>query len=294
MMKLRVFIPLILIISAACSTGRYGDRYAMIYDEKLNQMTLREEIPSPNSSDEVIEVLWAKPKSNPPTAEGYPTLVLIHPHQEPARPGGKEWVRAGVIAKFASEGILTAAVSLPGYGSSTGPADFSGERSTSVVKAVIEFLKQNGAKPGQVALWGMGQGATVAAHSAHQNPDICGLVLLSPILDPPGFLSRLKTKGDVLSQKVASEMELEGVKEDPTQSSSTSVLAIAPQIDAPVFYVGGAKDEWIDADRASELSQVITASGGWASVKVFSEYGSNIPTDTQNSLIYPFLGSVLK
>ena len=294
----RLGSPLVLLLGLVCASCTRApiaaDRSSVIYDEKGGQMTLQEEISSPLNTDEKIELLWVKPKIDAPSPEGYPALILVHAHQEPGRPGAKEWAKLGMLAQFANQGILTAAVSLPGYGSSTGPSDFAGERSVQAVRAAISFIKSNGARAGKIAIWGMGKGGTVAALAAADNPDVCGVAMVSAILNPSLVLSRLKAKGDSLSAKNAHEMELEGVQEQLSESGSASVLARAPSIHAPIFYLGGATDEWIDSDQALELTKIVTASGGWTSTKVFSEYGSYIPYDLRNQLVFPFIAKVLK
>ena len=79
-------------------------------------------IPHPDDPSKRVEAFFEKPRGHAP----WPTVVLLHGYQIPPSAGGKVFVNWGVLDKYAKRGYLAVAVSEPGFGNSTGPADFCG------------------------------------------------------------------------------------------------------------------------------------------------------------------------
>ena len=94
----------------------------------------------PDDPAKRVEYFLEKPSSVGP----WPTVVFLHGHQERARAGGYDFVKWGVLDQFAQRGYLAVAVSQPGYGNSTGPADFCGPFTQNAVAAVIAKLRSDG------------------------------------------------------------------------------------------------------------------------------------------------------
>ena len=79
-------------------------------------------IPHPKDTSKQVEYFIRRPAGEGP----WPTLIFLHGHQEDPRTGGEVFVQWGVLEQIAKRGYLAVAVSQPGYGRSTGPADFCG------------------------------------------------------------------------------------------------------------------------------------------------------------------------
>ena len=79
-------------------------------------------ISHPDDPSKKVEFFLQKPSGKGP----WPTVVLLHGHQDPPSHGGQDFVTWGELDRFAKRGYLAVAVSQPGYGNSSGPADFCG------------------------------------------------------------------------------------------------------------------------------------------------------------------------
>ncbi len=94
-------------------------------------------IPHPDDPSKKVEAFLEKPAGSGP----WPTVVLLHGYQAAPSAGGKDFVTWGVLDKFAKRGYLAVAVSEPGYGNSSGPADFCGPFTQHAVLGVIAKLR---------------------------------------------------------------------------------------------------------------------------------------------------------
>jgi pimeloyl-ACP methyl ester carboxylesterase len=97
-------------------------------------------IPHPDDSSRRVEYFFEKPAGG----GSWPSVIFVHGHQEWPRSGGKDFVKWGVLDRFAKRGYLAVAISQPGYGSSSGPADFCGPFTQHAVSGVIAKLRADG------------------------------------------------------------------------------------------------------------------------------------------------------
>jgi dipeptidyl aminopeptidase/acylaminoacyl peptidase len=245
-------------------------------------------IPHPDDPAKQVEYFVEQPAGDGP----WPTIVFLHGHQDGRRPGARDFVDWGVLRQMAARGYLAIAVSQPGYGHSSGPADFSGPSTQHAVSAVIATLRAEGrASPDRLLIEGISRGALTAALVAADDASIAGLVLISGVYDLPTYVA---DAGATAGQRavVAAMIAETGGTSDALQARS--VLHRAADIRADTLILNGAKDDRTDPDQALALADRITRAGGTARTIVYPDHGHRIPVDVRNRDIDPFVDRVLR
>jgi hypothetical protein len=79
-------------------------------------------MPHPDDRARQVEYFVETPHTPAP----WPTVVLLHGYQEAPRSGGRDFAEWGVLHQLAARGYLAVSISQPGYGATSGPADFAG------------------------------------------------------------------------------------------------------------------------------------------------------------------------
>jgi dipeptidyl aminopeptidase/acylaminoacyl peptidase len=243
-------------------------------------------IPHPDDPTKKVEYFLEKPEGSSP----WPTIILLHGHQEWPRAGGKDFVKWGVLDELAARGYLAVAVSQPGYGSSTGPADFCGLFTQHAVEAVIAKLHADGhIKGNRVLIQGVSRGALVAGMVAAHDPSIRGIVLISGLYDLPAYANHAKS---AMAVSIVDSMKAEtgGTAE---ALRARSLLYYAQDIKAETLILNGAKDDRTDPDQARRVAEIINAHGGHARAIIYPEYGHQIPVEVRSKDIGPFIERVL-
>jgi dipeptidyl aminopeptidase/acylaminoacyl peptidase len=244
-------------------------------------------IPHPDDPSKKVEAFFEKPAGSGP----WPTVVLLHGYQAWPPPGGKDFVNWGVLDKLKKRGYLAIAVSQPGYGNSSGPADFCGPFTQNAVLGIIARLRANGyIAPDRVVIQGISRGALVAGLIATRDPSLAGIVLISGLYDLPEFAANLKT---------AQARQIVNAMADETGGGSDalrtrSVLYAAQKIKASTLILNGAKDDRTDPAQARRLAETITSHGVEARAIVYPDYGHQIPVEVRDKEIDPFIDRVLR
>ena len=208
-------------------------------------------IPHPDDSSKKIEYFLETPKGEGP----WPTIIFLHGHQEGLRPGGRDFVDWGVLDQFVKRGFLSVAISQPGYGNSTGPADFCGISTQHAVAAVISKLKLEGiVSSNSIIIEGISRGALVAGLVAAHDSSITAVILISGLYDLPQFVSTKST--NLIRKSIVDSILTETGGTDEALRNS-SVLYFAKDIKAATLIINGEKDERTDPNQARRLAEEI-------------------------------------
>ena len=243
-------------------------------------------IPHPDDPARKVEYFLEKPAGPGP----WPAIILLHGHQDWPRAGGKDFVSWGVLDDFANRGYLAVSISQPGYGNSTGPADFCGPLTQHAVAAVIARLRVDGyVKANRLLIQGVSRGAMVAGLLASQDTGIGGVVMISGAYDLPEYVRQAKSP----MQKSVVDALISETGGSEQALRSRSVLYFAQNFRAPALILNGAKDDRTDPKQALRLAEAINTHGGHARTIVYPQYGHNIPVEVRNKDIGPFIEQIL-
>ncbi len=218
--------------------------------------------------------------SRKPAAPGpWPAIILLHGHQDSPRAGGKDFVTWGVLDDFANRGYLAVSISQPGYGNSTGPADFCGPLTQHAVAAVIARLRADGyVKANRILIQGVSRGAMVAGLLAAQDSGIGGVVMISGAYDLPEYVRKAKSP----MQKSVVDALISETGGSEKALRSRSLINFADQMKAPALILNGAKDDRTDPTQALQLAEDINKHGGHARAIIYPQYGHQIPVEVRN------------
>ena len=235
--------------------------------------------------------------TTPPGRGPFPLILFVHGHQAPDRPGARAFVTLerrpalatvdeGRLQLMAARGWVAAAVSLPGYGESAGPADFCGPRSQAAVRAALDWLL---ARPdvdrGKVVVYGVSRGAATASMEATGDARIAGLILVAGIYD----LGEAFPTGDpVVDANIAREAGT-----TPEAFAERSALRKAEKIRADTLILHGGDDRrGGSVAQARRLADRLRAARRKVRLRIFEGTPHAIPIDEQWKEIDPFLESL--
>ena len=240
-------------------------------------------ITHPDDPARKVEYFLEKPKRPGP----WPAIIFLHGHQPS---GGKDFVTWGVLDDYADRGYLAVSISQPGYGNSTGPADFCGPLTQHAVAAVIAKLRADGyVKANRLLIQGVSRGAMVAGLLASHDSTIGGVVMISGAYDLPEYVRKAESP---MQKSVVEALTSEtGGSEEALRSRS--LLYFTDHLKTPALILNGAKDDRTDPDQALRLAEAINKHGGHAKAIIYPEYGHQIPVEVRNKDIEPFIEQVL-
>lgn len=286
---MRIVFMLVLVIAANVGSLRAQER-----------VTLHPDRGDPAS----VELFIARPEGAGP----WPVMLFVHGHQSAPRPGGRVFMQLdqrpalatvdeGRLETMRRRGYLAAAVSLPGYGATTGPADFWGPRSQRAFRAALDYLLQDpGADPGRVAVYGVSGGAATASMEATTDPRIKALILVEGFYDVGEGYPTGQPALDAYIEREA------GVT--PEAFAQRAALRYADRIAAATLILHRSDDvRGGMADQAQRLAEKLQAGGRTVHLRIYRDLPTSgplyeqqhhqIPIAAQWEEIDPFLKKII-
>lgn len=238
----------------------------------------------PESGDPFeVEMYLAKPDRG---GSG-PAILFIHGHQIGERSGGRAFVDANALWRMAKRGFTAAAVSMPGYGNTTGPPDYCGPRTQAAVREALTYLLHLPfVDHERIVLYGVSRGAIAAAMVATRDTRIKALILVAGMYD---FGEAYPTGDEGLDRNILHETgaTLEAF-------AARSALHHAERITAATLILHGGKDvRGKSDDQARRLAAMLRAKNRLVVERIYSEIGHHIPIPLQYEEILPFLDQAL-
>lgn len=150
---------------------------------------------------------------------------------------------------FAREGLAAVAVSQPGFGASTGPADFAGPRTFAALQAAaLRFAEEPWVDERKMAVYGYSRGALAAAQLASRTDLFIAAVFGGGIYDFAAAYEQIQSSGIR-----ANMMEEAGLGAEATRFRSP--IHDVDGFDGPILIVHGANDANAPLDQALSLTE---------------------------------------
>lgn len=210
-----------------------------------------------------------------------PGLLLVHGHASHAR------LMIPMARRLAARGYAVMLVSMPGYGTSAGPADLGGPATVRAAAAALDALaREPGVDPKRLGAWGLSRGAGVVASLAATRPELRALVLQSGIYDLWAV-----HRGTRLTDFPAT-IEAEAGR-DSAAWRERSPLLRAGAIRAATLVLHGERDPNVPVGQAHALVAALTAAGTVVESS-FSPGGHVLPAALAERAALPFLDQRLR
>ena len=206
------------------------------------------------------EIFWAVPAG----ARGkMPVVVYIHGVQGEGRPGAKNFVEGGLLRVSAAKGYLSIGMSMPGYGQSTGKADFCGAETQAALRSVLSRVRTwTHVDRERIIVSGLSCGAVAAAMVADKEP-LAGMVLISGVYDFADMYQKWHTPAWPLEPATMKYVDDSAAADGTPENASArrSALTTASRFRSPVLLVAQVKDRIVDPEQSIRLDEALKQSG---------------------------------
>ena len=200
----------------------------------------------------------------PPREQGkLPVVVYIHGVQGEGRPGAKNFVEGGLLALSAAKGFLSIGMSMPGYGRSTGKADFCGAGTQAALRSVLSRVRTwPNVDRKRIIVSGVSCGAVAAAMVADKEP-LAGMVLISGVYDFADMYRKWHTPDWPLEPATMKYIDDSAAADGTPENASArrSALLNASRFKSPMLLLAQGKDRIVDQQQSMRLDKALKQYG---------------------------------
>ena len=243
------------------------------------------------ANNQTTEIYWKEPDLL--ADKKYPAIIFLHGiHKD--KKGAKAFVRSGLLNEYAKKNFFSFAVSMSGYGKSSGKSDFCGKASQNNLVQAINFARsQPNVDPNKVAVVGISCGASIANVVANSDK-INALILVSGFYDFKGMYAQWSSNARTLPSNVMNEINetITAEKNIETASAARSSLPISSQYPSTLILVG-TKDPIVDPKQSIQLHQLLDSKGIPNTLELTQDAKHPVPANVWKSKSDKFLEKTL-
>ncbi|XZW15188.1 alpha/beta hydrolase family protein [Acinetobacter baumannii] len=243
------------------------------------------------ANNQITEIYWKEPDLL--ADKKYPAIIFLHGIQKDKQ-GAKAFVRSGLLNEYSKKNFFSFAVSMSGYGESSGKSDFCGKASqTNLVQAINFARSQPHVDPNKVAVVGISCGASIANVVANSGK-INALILVSGFYDFKGMYAEWSSHTRTLPSNVMKEINesINTEKNIETASAARSSLPISSQYPSTLILVS-AKDPIVDPKQSIHLHQLLDGKGIPNTLKLIQDAKHPVPANVWKTKSDSFLEKTL-
>jgi len=243
------------------------------------------------ANNQTTEIYWKEPDLL--ADKKYPAIIFLHGIQKDKQ-GAKAFVRSGLLNEYSKKNFFSFAVSMSGYGESSGKSDFCGKAAQNNLIQAINFARsQPHVDPNKVAVVGISCGASIANVVANSGK-INALILVSGFYDFKGMYAQWSSNTRTLPSNVMNEINesIATEKNIETASAARSSLPISSQY-PPTLILVSTKDPIVDPKQSVQLHQLLDLRGISNTLEIIQDAKHPVPTNIWKTKADIFLGNTL-
>ncbi|MFW6556952.1 alpha/beta hydrolase family protein [Acinetobacter baumannii] len=243
------------------------------------------------ANNQITEIYWKEPDLL--ADKKYPAIIFLHGIQKDKQ-GAKVFVRSGLLNEYSKKNFFSFAVSMSGYGESSGKSDFCGKASQNNLVQAINFARsQPHVDPNKVAVVGISCGASIANVVANSGK-INALIMVSGFYDFKGMYAEWSSHTRTLPSNVMKEINesINTEKNIETASAARSLLPISSQY-PPTLILVSAKDPIVDPKQSIHLHQLLDSKGIPNTLELIQDAKHPVPTNVWKTKIDTFFENAL-
>jgi len=243
------------------------------------------------ANNQTTEIYWKEPELL--ADKKYPAIIFLHGIQKDKQ-GAKAFVRSGLLNEYSKKNFFSFAVSMSGYGESSGKSDFCGKASQNNLVQAINFARsQPHVDPNKVAVVGISCGASIANVVADSGK-INALILVSGFYDFKGMYTQWSSKTRTLPLNVMEEINesITAEKNIETASAARSSLPISSHY-PPSLILVSTKDPIVDPNQSIQLHQLLDNKGIPTTLELIQDAKHPVPANVWKTQSDSFLEKTL-